>query len=495
MLPVTATQKALVIIAAVLPLVMDIMDRTIVNVVMPYMQGSLGADPDQITWVSTMYMVASAVVMPMTGFLVARVGLRRLLLLAIAGFTLASVMCGASTSLTEMIVFRVLQGICGAVLVPLSQTVMITHFSVEERPRVMGFWVLGIMVAPVLGPTLGGYINDWFNWRFVFYVNVPLGALAFLLTLEAIRDNETRKVSTDWLGIVLVVLGLGSLQLFLDRGQQMDWFASGWIILLALTSLFALVWLVGRGWNKKDGIVNMRLFIDRNFGVSCIILASISLGLYAYVTALPMMLEDLFGYDSHHTGLLMLPQALAATVVMVSGNFLAQRMSPAILVFLGGIAAFTAAWIMTTLSLEADAGHFIVCGILMGAGTGLVFMPLSVLAYETLPRNEAPEATGLFNLVRTMASSIGVSIMGTLLARLTQENWHSLAGYINPFSEPLQRWLSSQGTASLDAEHAQILGNQIHQQGMFLAFLDIYYLVAIGFLVSMPLLVLLRRKR
>jgi DHA2 family multidrug resistance protein len=485
--------RALVSVAVMLTTIMVVLDMTIVNVALPHMMGSLGATSEQITWVLTSYMVSDAIFVSLTGFLAARFGQRRLILLCISGFVASSALCGIATNLPEIVLFRILQGCLGAPIIPLSQAVMVESFDRAERGKAMAIWGIGIMVAPVLGPTLGGYITDHLDWRWVFYINVPVGIVSMLLALASVHDTARRALRTDWTGIALMIAGIGSLQLVLDRGDQEDWFNSGLITILSVVAVSGMLAFVIRGWRKPDNIVNLGLFRDRNFATASSMMGAFGLGLFGTIAILPIMLEELLGYSASLTGIVMAPRAVASATGMFVVGQLITRIDPRYLVLCGICLSALGTYIMTGYNLDISPGWIVWPALVQGLGLGMIFVPLSTLAYDTLPREAAAEAAGLFNLLRTVGSSIGISIVATVLTRRTQHHWQVIGGHINPFSTDLRVWLQAHDLTLQQPLSARLLAGELGRQAGMLAFVDTFWLVTISFMLMAPLVLLLRR--
>jgi DHA2 family multidrug resistance protein len=491
--PAPGPHRLLVTVAVMLTTIMVVLDMTIVNVALPHMMGTLGATSEQVTWVLTSYMVSDAIVVSLTGFLAARLGQRRLILLCIGGFVASSALCGIATNLPEIVLFRILQGCLGAPIIPLSQAIMVGSFGRHERGRAMAIWGIGIMVAPVLGPTLGGYITDHLDWRWVFYINVPVGIVSMLMALASVQDTARRAVRSDWLGMALMIAGIGGLQLVLDRGNQEDWFNSTLITLTSVVAVLGLVTFVVRGRRRPDNIVNLQLFRDRNFATSASMMGAFGLGLFGTIAIQPILLERLLGYPAALTGLVMAPRALASAVGMFTVGQLITRVDPRYLIITGIVLSALGTSIMAGFNLSISPGWVIWSGLVQGLGLGLIFVSLSTLAYDTLPREQAAEAAGLFNLMRTIGSSIGISIVATVLTRRTQHHWEMIGGHINVFNPDLQRWLDAQHLALDNPLTARLLANELGRQAGMLAFVDAFWLVTCSFIVMAPLVWLLRR--
>ncbi|MEJ2622441.1 MAG: DHA2 family efflux MFS transporter permease subunit [Candidatus Thiodiazotropha sp.] len=481
-------------LALMLTTVMVIMDMTIVNVTLPHMMGALGATADQVTWVLTGYIVSEAVTIPLTGYLAGRYGRRRVLLFGIGGFVLASALCGQSTSLAEIVGFRLLQGIAGAPLIPLSQAVLVDTFSAQERGKAMAIWGIGIMLGPVLGPTVGGLVTEHLNWRWVFYINLPIGLINLILVARVIQETPRRLVGTDLLGAVLMVIGIGSLQTLLDRGNQEDWWQSGFIDLLSVTSVLGIGLFILRSLRVSQPIVDLRLFRDRNLAVASGMMLVFGLGLFGTIAIQPIMLERLFGYPVETTGLVMAPRALGSALSMALMAVLTSRVDLRWLVGSGMLLAALGTGLMSRYTLDASPAWMIWPGVIQGLGMGAVFVPLSSMAYATLRSEQADEGAGLFNLARTIGSAVGVSIAATCYSRYNQIDWQQLGGYINPFNPALHDWLATLGLTINDPMAAAQLTQTLSAQASMLAFTQVFELIAMSFLLMAPLLLLLRSR-
>jgi DHA2 family multidrug resistance protein len=485
----------LVAISVVSATLMDVLDRTIVNVALPHMMGTLGATTDSITWVLTSYMIGSAVVMPLTGYLSGRLGRRRLLLMGMAGFIVASVLCGQADTLAEMVVFRSIQGISGAVLIPLAQSTLVDVFPKERRGQAMALFGMGVMVGPAVGPTLGGYLTDTFGWRSIFYVNVPLGLLAMALSASAVPDTPRRETHTDWRGLILIAVGIGAMQAVLDLGNREQWFESPFIVWLAVVAAITLGTFVVRGLRNRRSIVDIRLFGDRNFAASCIMVFVLGLCLYGTVAAQPLFLERLMGYEPTTTGLIMGPRGLATAVAMLIVGRLIGRADPRLLVGGGMLTAGAGTYVMSRYNLDISPAWALWPGVLQGIGLGFVFVPISTLAYDTLPAAASAEAAGLYTLVRTVGGSVGISITATVLTRQEQLAWNRLGGHLDAFNPLLHGWFQAHRLSPHDPGTLARLAAELGRQSSMVAFVDAFYLMTLTFLLLAPLVLILRKPR
>jgi len=484
----------LVAVTVILATVMVILDMTIVNVALPHMMGALGARADQITWVLTAYIVMEAVCIPLTGYLSALLGRRRLMLISIGGFVIASALCGQAGSLAEMVIFRLLQGAFGAAVIPLSQSIMVDSFPVDERGRAMALWGVGIMLGPILGPTLGGFITQHLDWRWVFYINVPFGIVNLLMIARMVKGAPTGAARADWSGALLLAVGIGSLQTLLDRGNEEGWFGSSMILALAVASLIGLVSFVVRSWRREDSILQLHLLRDRNLAAASFMMAVFGMGLFGVIALQPLMLERLFDYPAQTTGLVMAPRGLASAIGMFMVSRLIQRVGALRLVLAGLILAASGSYLMTWYSFSMQLGWFIWPSMLQGLGMGMIFVPLSTIAYNTLPSGATDHASAIFNLARTVGAAMGISVAATVLTRMTQVNWNRLGGDINPFNPALHQWLVSKGLALSDPAAIGLLAVELRRQASMLGFVDAYWFIMWCFIVIAPMLFILRRR-
>jgi DHA2 family multidrug resistance protein len=487
-------QRLLVSVAVMSATVMQVLDTTIVNVALPHMQGALSATPDQISWVLTSYIVASGIFMPLTGYFTDRFGQKIYLLASIIGFVVSSVLCGLATSLDTIVLFRLSQGISGAALVPLSQSIMVATFPLQERGKAMAIWGIGVMVGPILGPTLGGWLTELVSWRWTFFINLPVGILSTLLVWRYVPDSARARRDMDWLGLALAVLAVGALQYVLDRGNQDDWLASSTIQLAIYLSMLGFVgfWLHARSY-RGHALFSPELFADRNFATASLLMAFLGLGLYGSMLLQPLMLEGLMGYPTITTGLMLAPLGLASMLSMMLVGRLINRVDPRALIASGILIFSAGSYATTQYSLVMGMGWVVLPMVLQGFGLGMIFVPLSTVAFATLPKHLAAEAAGLFSLLRTIGSGIGISVVATVLTRHTQIAWHNLGGHIMPYSPAVGAYLGRLGL-SLDApQSAGVLAGELARQAQMIAFLDAYTFVTVAFLCMLPLVFVLRR--
>jgi DHA2 family multidrug resistance protein len=487
--------RGLISITVMLTTIMVILDMTIVNVALPDMMGALGATSDQITWVLTSYIVVEAIMIPLTGFLVTLFGRKRLMLISVAGFVIASALCGQADSLQEMIAFRLMQGLFGAAVVPLSQSVMVDIFPKEERGKAMAFWGIGIMLGPILGPTLGGYITEHLGWRWVFYINLPVGILNLLMVWTLLQAESGRRVSADWPGALFMAMGIGSLQLMLDQGNRKNWFDSGMIQALALISVLTLLYFVIRSWHRPDSIVKLQLLKDRNLATACFMMFVFGLGMFGTIALQPIMLENLFHYNAETTGLVMAPRGLASMAGMFLVSRLINRVDLRLIIFSGFVFSATGTWMLSQESLQAAPLNFVWNGLVQGFGLGMIFVPLSTLAYETLNKSQTSDAAGIYNLSRTIGSSVGISVATALLSHANHMSQTGLSAAVTATNPAVSQWLAAQGMTLQNPQAISMLAGEVQQQALMVAFNDTFRVVMLSFLVLAPLLLLIRRPK
>lgn len=489
-------QRFWISVAVMASTIMQVLDTTIVNVALPSMQGQLSATPEQMSWVLTSYIVASGIFMPLTGYLTDRFGQLRYLLWSIGGFTLMSVLCGLATSLPEIVLFRILQGVFGAALVPLSQSIMVQCFPVQERGRAMAIWGMGIMVGPILGPTLGGWLTETLSWRWTFFINVPIGIASAYIAWRFVPESARRARKMDWSGFVLLFCAIGGIQMLLDRGSSLGWFTSTEIKYWALMSGVAFIGFVWHSLSKRDDpLFDIRILADRNFTTACALLAIFGLALYGTMMVLPLMMQHLMHYPPTVTGWLMAPRGLASMVSMLVAGRLVSRIDPRMLIIAGVLVFSVGARVTTNYSINISPGWIVLPAIIQGFGLGLMLVPLSTIAFSTLPQKYVSEASGLYSLMRTLGSAIGISVVASLVSRHNQVAWNQLGGGITPHSYEVSHWLM-QGGLSLDSPQvAQILGGELARQSTMVAYVDAFIFVQWAFLAMLPLMLIMRKEK
>ncbi len=486
--------RGLITVAIMLATIMQVLDTTIANVALPSMQGSLNAALDTITWVLTSYIVASAIATPLTGWVSDRIGRKRLFMICIGGFTVASMLCGIATSLDEMVAFRVAQGAFGAGLVPLSQSVLLDINPRERHGQAMAIWGAGIMVGPIVGPSLGGWLTDTFDWRWAFYVNVPVGIVAFLGVLIFMPETKLRDRRFDLIGFALLSLAIGALQLMLDRGEQQDWFSSTEII-IETGLIVAAVWMfVVHTLTAKAPFIELEMMKDRNFAVGLVFIFTIGIVLLATMALLPPMLQNILGYPVVTSGVVLAPRGVGTMISMIIVGKLVQKVDSRLLILTGLLLTAYSLWEMTAFSPEMGAWPVVTNGVTQGLGLGLVFVPLSTLAFATLRPEFRTEASSLFSLVRNLGSSVGISIVATLLAQNTQVNHAELVARVTPFNRALDTFAMPNGMSIAHGGQAALayINSLATTQAQMISYLDDFKMMAIITLVCVPMLLLLK---
>jgi MFS transporter, DHA2 family, multidrug resistance protein len=485
--------RVLTSIAVMTATIMQVLDTTIVNVALPNMAGQLDATPDNISWVLTSYLIASAIFMPLTGFITDRVGQKRFLLISIAGFVVFSALCGMATSLAEIVLFRFMQGVCGAALVPLSQSIMLQIFPGEQRGKAMAIWAMGVMVAPVLGPTLGGWLTEYISWRWTFYINLPVGMASFFLAMRYVHDTPTRARRMDWAGFATLALGIGALQLVLDRGNQDDWFSSETLVFAAIVSTVSFIFFIAYSLTgKHHPLFDLRIFKDRNFLVASLIMTTIGIGFFGGMLLQSLFLQNFLGYPTFEAGLYMAPRGIASFFVMMFVGKFSGKIPPRNFILVGIICSIAGNYLMTSFTSEMTANDLLVPVILQGMGMGLVFVPISTLAFTTLPKETAAEAAGIYSLIRALGSALGISILVTYFSRDTQQNWSLLRGAITPYSDSFKAYLGPLHLGTNDPQGIATAAGAVLHQAQNIGYIDSFWFATLNFVMMLPLLLLVR---
>ncbi len=489
-----SSRRFLISLAVMSATVLQALDTTIVNVALPHMQGQLGATPDQISWVLTSYLVASGICMPLTGYFADRLGQKNFLLISILGFVVSSALCGISTNLAEIVLFRLLQGVFGAALVPMSQSIMVQTFPHEERGKAMAIWGIGVMVGPILGPTLGGYITEVLNWRWTFYINLPVGVLSLFLAWRMVPDSPRRERRMDWLGLLLMSLAVGALQFVLDRGAEDDWFSSWSIRFAAALSVASLVGFLYHGlMHPRKALFDPHIFRDRNFATASLLLAVFGLGMYGAMVLQPMMLENLLNYPTSTTGLIMAPRGIASMISMMLVGRLISRVEPRALIAFGIVLSAIGSYAMTMYNLDIDSWWLIWPVVVQGLGLGMIFVPLSTVAFATLPKEQSAEAAGIYSLMRTIGSSIGISIATTVMTRNMQVAWNQIGGHITVYNQAISGYLQGLNLNLTDPAAIAVLAQSLARQAQMLGMLDAFKLISWSFIAMLPMVLLIGR--
>lgn len=486
--------------------VMQALSSSIINVALPNMTGELGATPDSISWVVTSYMIASAVFMPLTGFLNDRLGRKRFLLISIGGFVVTSGLSGIATSLPEMVVYRLLQGMFGGALIPLSQAIIVETFPREKQGPAIAVWSMCAMLAPILGPTLGGFLTEVFNWRWNFYINLPVGILSLLLAARYVPDTPTKSRDMDWFGFVALATAIVCLQLVLDKGAEQDWFESNWIRTvtgIALVAFAAFLWksLAGSG----HSILDVRVLKDRNLALACVIMLCTGLGTYGTALLLPLYLQTQLGLTAMDAGFFLMPRSLVMAIVMGLVGRYAHLVSTRTILIVGMIFNGLAALAFAGISPQAATNNLWLPNMLQAIGGGCISVPLSTLAFATIAPRLASEAAGIFSLMRAIGMSIGVSVIVTYLNYSAKVHWDGMRGMVNPYDPSIHTFLEHAGKAAhyfldsaglhLNKFGLSLMTGLVQQQAMVKAFVSANWLIGASFIAMLPLLLLVKPAR
>ena len=478
--------RAIVTVGCMVGTLMQALDATIANVSLPYMQGSLSASYDEITWVLTSYVISAAIMTAPVGWLSARFGRKNLFLVSLIGFTVASMMCGIATSLTEMVLDRLLQGIFGAALVPLSQSTMLDIYPPEKRGQAMATWGVGVMIGPILGPTLGGYLTYFYNWRYVFFVNLPFGVLAFACLVAFMPKRKYRPDSGrfDWLGFAVLSLFLAGLQLMLDRGQEKDWFSSNEIVIFGIVSAIGLYLFIVHMFTAERPFIPRGVFRDRNLLAGLITMFAVGSVLLSSSTLMPPFLEKLGNYPVEMAGLVMAPRGFGTMAAMLISGRLTNRVDPRYLMFVGFMLLLISFWMMMQWLPTSPESYLIETIIVQGMGLGMVFTPLQVVAFYTLDSGLRTQGTGLLSLTRNVGMAVGISITQAVQVQMAQVAHESLASNITPFDRVLQEGGAiSHYLSPTTHQGAALLNALIDQQSQIISYIDAFKFMLI---VSVP---------
>jgi DHA2 family multidrug resistance protein len=486
---------------------MEVLDTTVVNVSLKQIAGNLSASTDEATWVLTSYLVANAIVLPLTGWLANHFGRRRILLFSVGGFTLFSVLCGLAPNLPLLILFRVLQGATGGGLQPLSQAIMMEAFPPEKRGKAMAFWALGIVVAPMLGPVLGGWITDSYSWRWLFYINVPVGIVAAVMAWMFIFDPPYIKRSekrVDYWGIGLLALGIGALQIMLDKGQEEDWLSSRFIIMLAVITGAGLIAFIVRELRADNPVVNLRVFKNGTYSTGVFLMTVLGFVLYGSTVLLPVWLQTLMGYSALEAGMALLPRGLGSFIFMPIVGILMGKVEPRKLLATGLAVSAFSLYLLSRLNMNAGYWEIFWPQLLQGTSMGLLFVPLTTITNGPIPKHEMGNATSLFNLMRNIGASIGIASVTTLVSRNMQKHSNDLSSRVTAYDpaaramfESIRNGLIAKGadfTTATKQAYAALFG-MVQQQAAMLSYIDAFFLLAVMFVAVMPLVLIMKKPK
>jgi DHA2 family multidrug resistance protein len=494
-LPPKVPHRGLITCFAMMATLMQVLDQTIANVALPYMQGSLGTTSDEITWVLTSYVIAAAIMTAPVGWMAVRFGRKNLFIICLFGFTVTSMLCGAAQSLTQMVIFRLMQGVCGAALVPLSQATMLDIYPFEQRAQAMAIFGMGVMLGPILGPTVGGYLTEAYNWRWVFYVNVPVGAAAIIGLAIFMPSVPTRgELKFDWTGFAVLALGIGSLQMMLDRGQDQDWFGSSEIIIEAVLAGLGLYLFLVHMFTAEKPFLPPAIFRDPNFVAAMLMMFCTGLVLQASSTILAPYLQNLAGYPVSTAGLAMAPRGIGTMVAMQVASRLSARVDQRKIMAVGLVILGWSFYSMSEWTPDVSQHTLLVTMLLQGASLGLIFNPMTVMAFATLPVHLRGDATALQALSRNMGAAIGISVLAFMLTRNAQISHADMAAYVTPFNRMLQDHQAvSHFLDPARVAGAEALNQIINREAQIIAFCDDYRIMAWFVVPPLILLLLMRR--
>ena len=477
--------------------IMQGVDNTIANVALPHIQGSLSAAQDQIAWVLTSYIVAVAIMTPLTGWLAGRLGIKYVFLISVAGFTLASALCGSATSLTQLVVYRLLQGACGAGLVPLSQSVLMQINPPERHGQAIAIWGMGVMLGPIFGPMLGGWLTQDYSWRWIFYINLPVGVVASLGILIFIRETRrTHREAFDFFGFVTLSIAVGALQMMLDRGELKDWFDSTEIWVEAIISgVSVYLFIVHTATASERSFINLDLLKSPNFMAGTVLMFFVGGVLSGTLALLPTMLQSLMNYPVFTTGLVTAPRGIGTMIAMFAVGRMINRFDNRLIILTGFLLTILSLWQMTGFSLQMGMGPVIVSGLLQGFGLGCTFVPLNTLALSNLPRHILTQGTAMRSLMRNLGGSVGISVLEALLIQNTQIVHSRLIENLRPDNPLAQAPLLAQPFSLTTPSGIAALNAEVTRQAAMVAYINDYALMMLIVLLLIPLLLLVRRSR
>ena len=495
----------IIAIAVMLSTFMEVLDTTVVNVSLPHIAGNLSASIDEATWTLTSYLVSNAIILPLTGWLSNHFGRKRMLLTSVAGFTAASFFCGLAPNLPFLIFFRVVQGACGGGLQPISQAILLESFPPQDRGKAMGFWGLGIVVAPMLGPVLGGWLTDSYSWRWVFYINIPIGIASLLMTRFFVFDPvyiRRRSHGIDYWGIGLLAMGIAALQIVLDKGQEKDWFGTHWVTVLTLIAVVALCAFIVYELRAKDPVVDLRVFKNLTYSTGVFLMTVLGVGLYGSLVLIPLVLQTVLGYPAFQAGIAMAPRGFGSFIAMPVVGAVLAKVDPRKMLAGGIVICSITLYQLSRLNMNAGFWQFCWPQLFMGLALGMLFVPLTTVTMDPISNESMGNATSLFNLVRNLGGSIGIAAVNTIETRREQLDINVLGTDVtrgNPSAvsimHALQQYFVSKGQDIVDAtdKARAILFQMIDQQSRMIAYNTTFRILAILFIAMIPFLFLLKR--
>ncbi len=505
-----AVNPWVIALAVTLATFMEVLDTSIANVALPHIAGSLSAGQDESTWVLTSYLVSNAIVLPLSGWLSSIVGRKNFYMGCVALFTISSFMCGLAPNLAVLIICRVLQGAGGGGLQPSEQAILADTFPPAKRGMAFAVYGMAVVTAPAIGPTLGGWITDNFSWRWIFFINIPVGILSILLTSRLIQDppyfrrRKLKETRIDYVGLGFVALGLGTLQVVLDKGQREDWFESHFIVVLTTIAVASLIFVAIWEWRHKDPIIDLHLFRDRNFGVSNLLMFMLGFALLGSTLLLPLFSQTLLGYTAQQAGLALMPGGFAIILLLPLVGFLLSRYSPRWLLLFGLVVLSASLFHMTNFDLDIDFRTVALARVVQAVGMAFLFVPINTAAYAFLPRDKNNAASGLMNLARNMGGSVGISVVTTMLDRRSQVHLTDLSRYLSVSNPALQgaiqgaaRSMQAHGASAAGATqqaYALIQGT-VQRQATMLSYIDCFWFLGIAIGLMIPAVFLMKKSK
>jgi len=500
----------IIALAVTLATFMEVLDTSIANVALPHIAGSLSAGQDESTWVLTSYLVSNAIVLPLSGWLSSIVGRKNFYMGCVALFTISSFMCGLAPNLAVLILCRVLQGAGGGGLQPSEQAILADTFPPAKRGMAFAVYGVAVVTAPAIGPTLGGWITDNFSWRWIFFINIPVGILSLLLTSRLIQDppyfrrRKLTETHIDYIGLGFVALGLGTLQVVLDKGQRDDWFESHFILILSVIAAASLIFVCYWEWKQKDPIIDLHLFRDRTFGISNLLMFMLGFALLGSTLLLPLFMQTMLGYTAQRSGMALMPGGFMIMLLLPLVGFLLSKYSPRWLLVFGLVVLSASLFHMTGFDLEIDFRTTAVARILQAVGMAFLFVPINTAAYAFLPREKNNAASGLMNLARNIGGSVGISVVTTMLDRRTQVHSTDLARNLNPSNPAFQAMIRG-ATRSMQTHGASAAGATqqayalvqatVARQAMMLSYIDCFWFLGVAIMLMIPTVFLMKKSK
>lgn len=487
---------------------MEVLDTSVANVALPHIAGSLSASNDEATWVLTSYLVSNAIVLPMSGWFSELIGRKRFYMTCVALFTISSFMCGLAPSLTALIFFRILQGAGGGGLQPSEQAILADTFPPRQRGMAFAVYGMAVVLAPAIGPTLGGWITDNFSWRWIFFINIPVGIISLFLTSRLITDppymkrEKQKTFRIDYIGLSLLAIGLGGLQIVLDKGERDDWFGSHFILLLTIVCIAALIGVVVWEWMHKHPIIDLHLFKDRSFGIGVLLMFMVGFALMSSTVLIPLFLQTMMGYTAEQAGLVLMPGGLAIIAVMPLVGFLLGKYDARKLLLFGFAMLSIALFYMTDFNLSIDFRHAAGARVIQAMGLAFLFVPINTAAYAFLPKEKNNQASGLINLARNVGGSVGISFVTTMLDRRAQyhqarltEHVSSGSGMLMTMIHAVERTLIAHGSTAYEASRQAygLIAQMVARQATMLAYIDDFWLVGVCVVVMIPLVFFMKK--